>query len=109
MIYRLVDIQIINAKFYEKRAKEQSSTVLDLGSGRGTIYDRNNKKLTDNKSKDIIIIQKDQISAKSGYIDLIKEVTELENYEIYNKAQEEPQSPILELEIKNINDDLRKN
>ncbi|CEN26243.1 peptidoglycan D,D-transpeptidase FtsI family protein [Paraclostridium sordellii] len=108
LIYRLVDIQIINAKFYEKRAKEQSSTVLDLGSGRGTIYDRNNKKLTDNKSKDIIIIQKDQISAKSGYIDLIKEVTELEKYEIYNKAQEEPQSPILELEIKNINDDLRK-
>ncbi|CEP91138.1 peptidoglycan glycosyltransferase [[Clostridium] sordellii] len=108
LIYRLVDIQIINAKFYEKRAKEQSSTVLDLGSGRGTIYDRNNKKLTDNKSKDIIIIQKDQISAKSGYIDLIKEVTELEKYEIYNKAQEEPQSPILELEIKNINDDLIK-
>lgn len=108
LIYRLVDIQIINAKFYEKRAKEQSSTVLDLGSGRGTIYDRNNKKLTDNKSKDIIIIQKDQISAKSGYIDLIKEVTELEKYEIYNKAQEEAQSPILELEIKNINDDLRK-
>lgn len=108
LIYRLVDIQIINAKFYEKRAKEQSSTVLDLGSGRGTIYDRNNKKLTDNKSKDIIIIQKDHISAKSGYIDLIKEVTELDKYEIYNKAQEEPQSPILELEIKNINDDLRK-
>ncbi|CEO12756.1 peptidoglycan D,D-transpeptidase FtsI family protein [Paraclostridium sordellii] len=108
LIYRLVDIQIINAKFYEKRAKEQSSTVLDLGSGRGTIYDRNNKKLTDNKSKDIIIIQKDQISTKSGYIDLIKEVTELEKYEIYNKSQEEPQSPILELEIKNINDDLRK-
>lgn len=108
LIYRLVDIQIINAKFYEKRAKEQSSTVLDLGSGRGTIYDRNNKKLTDNKYKDIIIIQKDQISAKSGYIDLIKEVTELDKYEIYNKAQEEPQSPILELEIKNINDDLRK-
>lgn len=108
LTYRLIDIQLINADYYEKHAKEQSNTTLKLSSGRGTIYDRNNKKLTDNKVKDIIIIQKDKISVNEGYTDLIQEVTGLAKFEIYNKIQEDPTSPILELEIKNINDNLKK-
>ncbi|MEG2983443.1 MAG: penicillin-binding protein 2 [Peptostreptococcaceae bacterium] len=108
LTYRLIDIQLINASYYEKCAKEQSNSTLKLSSGRGTIYDRNNKKLTDNKVKDIIIIQKDKISVNEGYTDLIQDVTGLAKFEIYKKIQEDPTSPIVELEIKNINGNLKK-
>jgi penicillin-binding protein 2 len=107
LIYRLVDIQIIKANYYEQCARDQSSSILNLSSGRGTIYDRNNKKLTDNKVKDIIIIQKDQISINDGYMELIQEVTGLDTAIIYSKIQENPVSPIVELEIKNIDENLK--
>lgn len=44
LIYRLVDIQITHSDFYKKCVRDQSSSSINLSSGRGTIYDRNNKK-----------------------------------------------------------------
>lgn len=107
LIYRLVDIQIIKANYYEQCAKKQSNSTLNLSSGRGIIYDRNNKKLTDIKTENIIIIQKDQISINDRYMELIQMVTGLSSMEIYEKIQENPLSPIVELKIKNIDENLK--
>ncbi|MCU9810413.1 hypothetical protein [Paraclostridium sp. AKS81] len=85
LIYRLVDIQITHSDFYKKCVRDQSSSSINLSSGRGTIYDRNNKKITDTKSEDIIIIQKDKINVDDGYMELIQEVTGLDNSHIYEK------------------------
>ena len=62
LIYRLVQIQYINSNFYKDKVKSQSSSTINLNSGRGTIFDRNNKKITDTKSEDIIVIQKEKIN-----------------------------------------------
>lgn len=107
LIYRLVDIQIIKSNYYEQCAKKQSNSTLNLSSGRGIIYDRNNKKLTDIKTENIIIIQKDQISINDRYMELIQMVTGLSSMEIYEKIQENPLSPIVELKIKNIDENLK--
>ncbi|MBP3905738.1 MAG: penicillin-binding protein 2, partial [Peptostreptococcaceae bacterium] len=85
LIYRLVDIQIVKSDKYKEKANQQSNIKLDLGSGRGTIYDRNNKKLTDDKIKEIIIVQKNQVEINNEYMKLISEVTGLKSSEIYYK------------------------
>ena len=107
LIYRLVDIQITHSDFYKKCVRDQSSSSINLSSGRGTIYDRNNKKITDTKSEDIIIIQKDKINVDDGYMELIQEVTGLDNSHIYEKIQENPVSPIVELKVSKMNDNLK--
>lgn len=108
LLYRLIDIQIFQSEKYKEKANQQSSVKLDLGSGRGTIYDRNNKKLTDDKVKDIIIVQKQEVKINNDYMNLIKEVTGLESHEIYDKLQEDSTSNLVEFEISNINSHLEK-
>ncbi|MGL4797076.1 MAG: peptidoglycan D,D-transpeptidase FtsI family protein [Paraclostridium sp.] len=108
LVYRLVDIQIIQAEKYKEKANQQSSIKLDLGSGRGTIYDRNNKKLTDDRVQDIIIVQKNQVKVNNDYMNLIKQVTGLESDEIYDKLQEDTTSPIVEFQVSNMNSYLKK-
>lgn len=107
LIYRLVDIQVVHSDFYKKCVRDQSSSSINLSSGRGTIYDRNNKKITDTKSEDIIIIQKDKINMDDGYIKLIQDVTGLDNSQIYGEIQENPVSPIVELKISNMDNNLK--
>lgn len=108
LIYRLIDIQVMKSEYYKQCALDQSSSTLNLNSGRGVIYDRNNKKLTDNKVKDIIVVQKDKIDINNEYMNLIEMVTGLTSDIIYYKIQENPVSPIVEFEIKNINNSLKK-
>lgn len=43
IILKLVDLQIINAKFYQEKAKIQHESMVELLPERGKIYDRNNK------------------------------------------------------------------
>ncbi|MGL5716995.1 MAG: peptidoglycan D,D-transpeptidase FtsI family protein [Paraclostridium sp.] len=108
LMYRLVDIQIIQSEKYKERAHQQSNIKLDLSSGRGTIYDRNNKKITDDKVEDIIIVQKQQVKVDMNYMSLIKQVTGLRDDEIYDKLQEEETSPIVDFKVENINSYLEE-
>ena len=108
LTYRLVDIQIVKSDKYKEKANQQSNIKLDLGSGRGTIYDRNNKKLTDDKVKEIIIVQKKQVEINNEYMKLISEVTGLKSQEIYNKLQEDETSHIVEFEVSNMNSYLKR-
>ena len=107
LIYRLVDIQITHSDLYKKCAKDQSVSSINLSSGRGTIYDRNNRKITDTKSEDVIIIQKEKMNMDDGYMKLIEEATGLDSYQIYKKIQKDPVSPIVELKLIKINNKLK--
>ena len=57
LVYKVVDIQFINADFYKEKVENQNTRKIELNSGRGTIYDRNNKALTDTKVSKIIVVQ----------------------------------------------------
>lgn len=107
LIYRLVDIQFVHSDFYKKCVRDQSSSSINLSSGRGAIYDRNNKKITDTKSEDVIIIQKDKINMDNGYMKLIERVTGLDNSKIYEKIQENPVSPMVELKVSKMDNNLK--
>lgn len=45
IIFRLVDIQIINYSFYKKKAESQHRRIIPLAAPRGDIYDRNGRLL----------------------------------------------------------------
>ena len=58
LIYRLADIQILKSDEYKQRQENQSTEKIDLNTGRGVIYDRNNQPLTDKKKETVLIVQK---------------------------------------------------
>ncbi|CAH2212918.1 peptidoglycan D,D-transpeptidase FtsI family protein [Tepidibacter aestuarii] len=103
---RLIYIQGYKGKEYYERAIRQSEIKIDLTSNRGTVYDRNNVALTDNEKEDIVVILKRNFNLDKEKIDILKKVTKLSEKEIYNKF--ESKSDLIELKIKYLNDELRK-
>ena len=55
---RLLYIMTVNNELYTQRLENQNNEVVELNSGRGTIYDINGVALTDTESENIIIIDK---------------------------------------------------
>lgn len=76
LIYRVFDIQIINGEKFSESLKKQNTTKVILNSGRGTIFDRNNKPLTDTERKKLLIIDKSRILKDKSLSDLIFSITE---------------------------------
>lgn len=79
LVYKIVDIQFINADFYKEKVENQNTRKIELNSGRGTIYDRNNKALTDTKVSKIIVVQKAQILNDNETQELVNKVMKDEN------------------------------
>lgn len=103
---RLMYIQAYKGKVYYERAIRQSEIKIDLTSNRGTIYDRDNVALTDNENEDIVVILKRNFNLDKEKIDILKKVTKLSEKEIYNEF--ETKSNMIELKIKYLNENLRK-
>ncbi|WP_455538165.1 peptidoglycan D,D-transpeptidase FtsI family protein [Terrisporobacter sp.] len=87
---------------YEGRIENQSLETINLNSGRGTIYDRNNLPLTDNKKSKILIVPKEIISGNYKNILLIKKATKLSEKDIYKAVQQQLSKQIIEIDIKYI-------
>ena len=49
LVYKIIDIQIIDSDFYQEKIDNQNTRKIELNSGRGTIYDRNNSKASKNR------------------------------------------------------------
>lgn len=62
LIYRIVDIQVLKSEKYSKNAENQSVEKVELNSGRGIIYDRNGKKLTDTVKKTVLVVEKEKLN-----------------------------------------------
>lgn len=101
-IYRLVDIQILKSDEYKQRQENQSTEKIDLNTGRGVIYDRNNEPLTDKKKETVLIVQKEKFINDSNIRNLVKEVSDLSDKEIYKEIEEQTESSMFEIQVNNI-------
>ena len=99
LFYEIVCLTILKNEEYTNRVKNQNLEIIDLNSGRGIIYDRNNIALTDNKKKKILLVPKEVISGNFKNISLIKKATKLSEREIYKSVQNQLSKEIIEIEI----------
>ncbi|MEF9991124.1 MAG: penicillin-binding protein 2 [Romboutsia sp.] len=108
LIYRLVDIQILKSKDYKKRVENQSTEKISLNSGRGIIYDRNNKPLTDSQKKQIVVVSKERLNNDAEVLNMIKKATNLSELDIYKIFQEQKDFNMIEIETDNISDNMKE-
>lgn len=97
--YEIINLTIFKNEEYESRIKSQSSQIINLNSGRGIIYDRNNIALTDNEKEKILLVPKDILSGNFKNIELIKKATKLTEKDIYKAVQNQLSKDIIEIEI----------
>lgn len=105
LILRLSYLSIYKYESYTDRIESQSIKKVNLNSGRGIIYDRNNKPLTDTENKKIIIIPKNIISGNYKNINTIKKATNLSENDIFKAVQEQLNSDLIEIEVGNLSQD----
>ncbi|MGL5314238.1 MAG: peptidoglycan D,D-transpeptidase FtsI family protein [Peptostreptococcaceae bacterium] len=106
LIYRLVDIQLVKGEIYKQKVENQSTEKVELNSGRGIIYDRNGKPLTDVVKKKVIIVEKEKIISDYNTKELIKSATNMEETEIYKAIDEQLYSSVVKIQVDNLSTDM---
>lgn len=99
LIYELINLGIFKNEEYKSKIESQSSETINLNSGRGIIYDRNNLPLTDKKKTKILLVPKDIISGNYKNLELIKQSTNLTEGDIYKAVQQHIFNEIIEIDI----------
>lgn len=102
LICRLTYLSIYKCESYTNKIENQSTYKVNLNSGRGIIYDRNNIPLTDTEKKKVIIIPKYIVSGDYKNINTIKEATNLTENDIFKAVQEQLDSELIEVEVGNL-------
>ena len=108
LVYKIIDIQIIDSDFYQEKIDNQNTRKIELNSGRGTIYDRNKNPLTDTKLSKIIVVPKSQILNDSETKNLINKVIKNENGELKTDIEYTVLDSVVEIEITSIDYKLEK-
>ncbi|MDV9741246.1 hypothetical protein RHI49_13235 [Clostridioides difficile] len=108
LIYRLVDIQVLKGDKYKQSVESQSVEKVELNSGRGIIYDRNNKKLTDTSKSQVLVVEKEKLNNSYKILELIKKATKMNDLDIYKAVQEQLTRPIIQIQTKNIDKSMKK-
>ena len=108
LTYRLVDIKIFKYDEYSKRVENQSTDKINLNSSRGIIYDRNNIPLTDTVKKKVLLVPQKVLSGNYENINLIKRATNITDEDIFKAVQDQILSNIVEIEVENVNEDMKK-
>jgi cell division protein FtsI/penicillin-binding protein 2 len=106
LLGKLLYIQGYKGKEYYDRAVRQSEIKVDLTSNRGSIYDRNNILLTDKEKEDVLVVLKRNFKLDKKKIELLKDITNMSEKNIYKKF--ESKSDLIELKIKHLNENLKK-
>lgn len=99
LVYEIVNLTIFKNEEYESKIESQSLETINLNSGRGIIYDRNNLPLTDQKKSKVLLMPKYAISGNFQNLALIKEATKLTEEDIYKAMQEQLSNEIIEIDI----------
>ena len=68
IIWRLVNIQVINGELYRETANQQNHKIISTVAPRGDIVDRNGKKLAESKQSFILTFTKTQESEDSFFL-----------------------------------------
>ncbi|MCC0644658.1 MULTISPECIES: peptidoglycan D,D-transpeptidase FtsI family protein [unclassified Clostridioides] len=108
LIYRLVDIQVLKGDKYKRNVESQSVEKVELNSGRGIIYDRNNKKLTDTSKVQLLVVEKEKLNNNYKILELVKKATKMDDLEIYKIIQEQLANPIIQIQTENIDNSMKK-
>lgn len=108
LTYRLVDIQVLKSDKYKQNVENQSTEKIALNSGRGIIYDRDNRPLTDIDKKQVIAVKKDKLSNDNKILDLIKRSTKMNEKEIYKVVQKQISSQTIKFETDAIEPAIKK-
>ena len=108
LVCRIVDIQFINSDLYQEKVENQNTRKIELNSGRGTIYDRNNKALTDTKVSKIIVVPKTQILNDNEIKKLINQIIKNENGDLKTDIEYNVLESIVEIETESIDFNLEK-
>lgn len=107
LIYRLVDIQILNGDLYKQKVQNQSTEKVELNSGRGIIYDRNGKPLTDVVKKKVIIVEKEKLISDYNTRELIKSATNMEETELYKEIEDQMSSSVVKIQVDDLSTDMK--
>ena len=108
LVCRIVDIQFINSDLYQEKVENQNTRKIELNSGRGIIYDRNNKALTDTKVSKIIVVPKTQILNDNEIKKLINQIIKNENGDLKTDIEYNVLESIVEIETESIDFNLEK-
>ena len=82
-------LSIYKYESYSSKIETQSTQKVNLNSGRGIIYDRNNNPLTDTNKTQVIIMPKSVITDNYKNINTIKTVTGLDENDIFKAVQDQ--------------------
>lgn len=99
LTYEIVNLTIFKNEEYESKIDSQSLETINLNSGRGIIYDKNNLPLTDQKKSKVLLVPKDIVSGNFQNVALIKKATKLTEEDIYKAVQEQLSNEIIEIDI----------
>lgn len=108
LIYRLSYIQIVQDETLTQKSQSQSLEKVALNSGRGIIYDKNGKNLTDINKKNILIIPKEKLMKDYKLRELVKKTANIDDKELYKNIEQQTSSSIVEIEVFNVNSNLKK-
>lgn len=108
LVYRIIDIQFIDSDLYQEKIENQNTRKIELNSGRGTIYDRNKKPLTDTKISKIIVVPKTQILNDNETKDLVNKIIKDESGDLKTDIEYKVLESVVEIETKSIDYNLEK-
>ena len=108
LIYRLLNIQILEADKYKERAARQSIQKVDLNSGRGIIYDRNGKPLTDNVKEEVVIVEKEKFINDSEVRKLVEECSKMKIEDIYLSIEKQLKSQVFQIKVEDLSEDMKE-
>ena len=108
LVYRIIDIQFIDSDLYQEKIENQNTRKIELNSGRGTIYDRNKKPLTDTKISKIIVVPKNQILDDNETKDLVNKIIKDESGGLKTDVEYKVLESVVEIETKSIDYNLEK-
>lgn len=103
LIIRLSYLSIYKCESYSSKIETQSTQKVNLNSGRGIIYDRNNKPLTDTDKTQVIIMPKNVITDNYKNINIVKKATGLNESDIFKAVQDQIDSELIEIKVKKLN------
>lgn len=108
LIYRTFNIQIVKGEEYKNKLEKQNTNKIELNNGRGTIYDRNNKPLTDTNTKTVLIVDRQKFFNDPDFKNLVEEAIDINNVKDKEDLVYDISSSLIEIEIDNLDFKLEK-
>ena len=113
LIIRVTYIMSVNSNEYTQKLENQNNEIVNLNSGRGIIYDRNNIALTDTKKTSVVVVDKIEYIKNEEIKEIFIDIAESHNQkggeilEKINKQVLDTSSVIIEFEADYISDNIK--